>query len=285
MKTPPAVTVVIVNWNGLEVTLECLRSLQCVPYPGMRVLVVDNGSTDGSVEAVRAAFPGVDVLPLFENLRFAGGNNAGIRRALDQGAEAVLLLNNDTVVDADFLAPLVERLTGEERCGMVVPKIFYHGQPNLLWYAGGEVSFWTGTMRHRGIRELDRGQYDVAQETSYATGCCILVARAVIDSIGMLDESYSMYTEDADWSHRARAAGFRILYEPRSRVWHKLSVSAGGHLSRFKLYHKTVNSYRFFARHARWYHWLTFPWLAPLVNGWAAVRYIRWQRRRADAGA
>lgn len=279
MSTPLIITVVIVNWNGKDLTLECLHSLRSVTHPGMRILVVDNGSTDGSVEAFRTAFPDVEVLSLGENRRFAGGNNIGIQKALEDGADAVLLLNNDTVVDPGMPAFLVEHLVRDNHFGMVVPKIYYHQPPTCLWYAGGVISFWTGTMRHRGIRETDRGQYDHASETEYATGCCVLVTRELISRIGMLDESYFMYTEDADWSQRARMAGYRIMFEPRAKVWHKLSVSAGGHLSRFKLWNKTISAFRFFARYARWYHWLTFPWLSLVINAWAALRYLAQKRR------
>jgi GT2 family glycosyltransferase len=97
--------------------------------------------------------------------------------------------------------------------------------------------------------------------------------------VGMLDEAYFMYTEDADWSLRVRRAGYRILYEPRARVWHKLSVSAGGHLSFFKLRHKAQSNFRFFARYAAWYHWPVFPWLGILVNAFAALNYFRGRRR------
>lgn len=270
----PAVWVILVNWNGRAVTLDCLASLGRVQYPALHVLVVDNGSTDGSAEAIRDGFPGVEVLPLGENRRFAGGNNAGIQEAITAGAEFVVLLNNDTVVDPDFLSALLGRFQREERCGIVVPKIYYHHTPDLLWYAGGEISFWTGTMRHRGIRERDHGQYDEAGETAYATGCCILVSRDVIARIGLLDDSFFIYAEDADWSMRARRAGYRVVYEPRARIWHKLSVSAGGHLSFFKLKNKAVSNFRFIARYARWYHWLTFPWLNVLLNAWAAARYL-----------
>jgi GT2 family glycosyltransferase len=129
-------------------------------------------------------------------------------------------------------------------------------------------------MRHRGIREADDGRYDVACETGYASGCCLLAKRSTIEKIGLLDESYFMYTEDADWCMRARLAGFRVMYEPRARVWHKVSVSAGGHLSSFKLKNKFRSNLRFFSRYAAWYHWLVFPWMNILTNGIAAGRYL-----------
>lgn len=274
----PLVFIILVNWNGKDDTLECLASLHQQTYPNRRILVVDNGSTDGSVEAIRAQYPEVTILALSENRRFAGGNNIGIRRALEAGAEYVLLLNNDTTADRNMLRVLVGTMRSRPDAGMVAPKIYYYAAPRILWYAGGAMSFWTGTMRHVGIREEDRGQYDGLRETGYASGCCLLVAREVIGRIGLLDEAYFIYAEDADWSLRARRAGYRILFEPGAKIWHKISVSAGGHLSPFKLRHKFMSNLRFFSRYARWYHWLTFPWLTIPVNGVAALGYIL-QRR------
>ena len=270
----PRTFAVIVNWNGKADTLECLGSLLSAGAKNLQTVVVDNGSQDGSVEAIRAAFPAVEVLPQERNLRFAGGNNAGIRFALGRGADQVLLLNNDTTVAPDFLSHLSRCLAGLPHGGIAAPKILYYSSPSLIWYAGGLLSFWTGTMRHRGIREADGEQFALPGETSYASGCCLLASRAVFESIGLLDESYFMYTEDADWCLRARKAGFPILFEPGARIWHKVSVSAGGHLSGFKLRNKFVSNFRFFARYASWYHWLVFPWLSLLVNGMAGVRYL-----------
>jgi GT2 family glycosyltransferase len=277
MTSFPPLAVILVNWNGKDVTLECLASLQKIDYPNLQVLVVDNGSIDGSVDAIRSAYPSTGILALPINRRFAGGNNAGIAQALAAGAEYILLLNNDTVVAPDLVTHMLHRFHTEKRCGMVAPKIFYADAPDHLWFAGGKISFWTGTMRHIGIREIDHGQYDTPRTIDYASGCCILTSREVILKAGALDESFFMYAEDADWSMRVRKAGYRILYEPQAKVWHKLSVSAGGHLSLFKMRHKAFSNLRFFARHARWYHWLTFPWLNLFVNSWAVTRYL-WSR-------
>jgi len=274
MPDQPRVTIIVLSWNQRAVTLECLASVSRITYPQHRLLLVDNASTDGTPEAVRRAHPGVEVLVLPENRLFAGGNNAGIRHALDRGADMVLLLNNDTEVEPGFLEPLVSRSRSTPRCGMVAPKIYYYGDPQRLWYAGGEVSFWSGTLWHVGLREIDKGQHDVGGETGYATGCCVLVPREAIARAGMLDEAFRMYAEDADWSWRIRAAGYSIQYEPLSRVWHKISVSSGGHLSAYKMRRKFLGNFRFMARHARWYHWLTFPWLNVLSNATAAGRYF-----------
>jgi GT2 family glycosyltransferase len=267
------VAVILVNWNGREVTLDCLRSLHMVKGPPLHILVVDNASSDGSVEAIRREYPEVELLCQERNLRFAGGNNVGIRRALDLGAPHLLLLNNDTTIDPFAIQALVDRMERDERCGMVAPKIYYADRPATLWFAGGKISFWSGTMKHLGIREEDRGQHDQARRIDYATGCCMLVRTSIVRSVGGLDESYYMYGEDADWSMRVWRAGYTVWYEPLGKVWHKLSVSAGGHLSSFKLRNKLISSLRFFARYARWYHWLTWPWMLFAGNAVAAVRY------------
>jgi len=274
MSTEPLVWIILVNWNGKAVTLDCLSSLRSVTYLRRKILVVDNASEDGSVEAIHNLYPDVHLLTLAENRRFAGGNNAGISYALEHGAQMLMLLNNDTTVDAGFLLPMVERLRLEPDIGIVSPKIYYHGRTNQLWFAGGRLSFWTGTMRHIGIREVDRGQYDTATDIDYGTGCCILTRKDVVEKAGLLDESYHLYAEDADWSVRVRKSGYRILYEPRAKVWHKLSVSSGGHLSWNKMRNKFLGNFRFFTKYAKWYQWPVFPWLSLLVNTLAGVRYL-----------
>ena len=271
--THTKVAVILVNWNGREVTLDCLRSLRAVRSHALHVLVVDNASTDGSVEAIQLNFPEAEILQQSSNLRFAGGNNAGIKRALELNAEYILLLNNDTIVDPSVVQALVGRMDADQQCGMVAPKIYYYDRPEVLWFAGAKVSFWTGTMRHIGIREVDSGQHDRARETDYATGCCTLVRSSVVRAVGVLDESYFMYGEDADWSMRVKRAGYTVWYEPKGKVWHRLSVSAGGHLSAFKLRNKLISSYRFFSRYAKWYHWLTWPWMIGVVNLIVALRF------------
>ena len=284
MSPQPRVSVIVVNWNGRDITLECLRSLSALTYPNADIIVVDNASSDGSTEAIRADHPKVTLLALPENLRFAGGNNAGIREALTRGADMVLLLNNDTVVDPDFLTHMVERMGADSGCGMVAPKIYYFDQPDRIWFAGGVVSMWTGTMKHIGIREVDCGQHNSVREIDYASGCCILVPAEVIKKVGMLDESYYMYTEDADWSMRVRRAGYVIMYEPAARVWHKLSVSSGGHLSWYKLRNKFISNFRFFWRYGSWAQRLVFPWMNIIVNAVAAGRYLVGARGKSVAG-
>ena len=270
----PRVFVILVNWNGKAVTLDCLDSLVQVVYKNFKIIVVDNASNDGSADAIAKAYPEVIVLRQQENLRFAGGNNAGMKYALDHGAELVCLLNNDTTVDKEFLTQLVARINSDKTIGMVAPKIYYHSEPNRIWFAGGTISMWTGTMSHTGIRELDKGQHDTSATIDYTTGCCILATKEVIERVGMLDESFFIYTEDADWSMRTRRAGYTIFYEPKAKVWHKLSVASGGHLSFFKMKNKFVSNLRFFFRYTTLPQKFVFPWMNVLVNGVAAIKYF-----------
>lgn len=279
----PLVYIILVNWNGKAVTLACLDSLAKVTYKNLMTIVVDNASSDDSVQAIQEAHSDVVVLAQKTNLRFAGGNNVGMKYAFEHGehgAELICLLNNDTTVDKDFLTHLVSRLQSDTTIGMVAPKIYYDGEPHRIWFAGGQISMWTGTMKHTGIREVDTGQYDTSKEIDYATGCCILTKKEVVEKVGMLDESYFMYTEDADWSMRVRRAGYSIMYEPKAKVWHRLSVSTGGHLSFFKIKNKFISNLRFFFRYATLPQKLVFPWMNILVNGWAAMKYLLFRKAR-----
>jgi GT2 family glycosyltransferase len=257
---PATVAVVILTWNGKALALDCLRSLEAVTTPDVRVMVVDNASTDGTVEAIRARYgERVSTVVNSSNLGYAGGNNVGIRKALDEGARFVLLLNNDTTVDPAFIEELLAPLRESNTIGIAAPKIYFAQPANRIWYAGGEISFWKGTARHTGIRRTDRGQYDEPRDVAYATGCALLARREVFERVGLLDESYRAYFEDADLCMRARRAGFRVRYVPRARVWHRISASTGGQLSRAKVRRKLESSLRFFRTYAQPVHWLTIP--------------------------
>ena len=275
MSESPAVAIVILTWNGKADTLECLASLRDVSYPSLQLIVVDNGSADGTAPAVRQSFPTATVIENSLNLRFAGGNNVGIRDALNHGAEYILLLNNDTTVERDFLQQMVEAALANKGVGMVGPKIKYYHDRQRLWYAGGRIEWWKGWISHIGVREIDHGQYDSRLATDYVTGCCMLVSRELLLKVGMLDESYFIYGEDADWCIRAARAGFRLLYEPHAVIYHKLSVSAGGHFSWFKNWNKLKSNIRLMARYATFYHWLTIPFLMPIqiVKGFVSARH------------
>lgn len=245
----PRVGIIVLNWNGLEDTRACLLSLRALEGPPPQIYVVDNGSTDGSVEALfREYGEAITILANRRNLLWAGGNNVGIVRALADGCTHLLLLNNDTLVDQRLLTAL---LAAQEETGpgLFCPKIYYARQPDLLWYAGGRLSLGRARFAHRGIRDVDHGQYDRLEETGWATGCALFAPRQVWERVGLLDESFELYSEDVDYSLRARAAGYPVVFVPQAKVWHKVSASLGGNLSRRKLTRKWASLKRLLRKH------------------------------------
>lgn len=277
-------SVLVLNWNGLEDTLALLPTLERCRMPEdwrMAVTVIDNGSSDGSPARIREAFPAVEVLELNENRRFAGGNNAGIRHALDAGADAVMLLNNDTAADPLLAEKLLQALAEDPGAGAAAPLIYYAPPTDLLWYAGGECRPGLAYTAHRGIRSRDAGQYRSVEQTGYLTGCCLLAPRAVWERVGLLDEAYFIYGEDADWSLRARESGYRLLFVPTARLWHKVSASAGGAASPWKIYQRLRANVTLFRRHARGIGRLT--WLPALLAQQAAL--ASWLVLRGNAAA
>ena len=224
----PRVAGVVLNYNGREVTLQALASLTAVDYPRFDLAVVDNGSSDGSSEAIRAAFPSVEVLRTERNLGPAGGANLGIRWALAAGYDYVLILNNDIEVDPAFVRELVAAAERHPSIGIVGPKAFYHAERDRIWSAGGRLSFREAITRERGQRQPDRGQFDHDAEVDYVNGCAMLVKREVFERAGLWDPVYQLCVEDADFCVRARRLGYKCFYAHRARLWHMVSSSTGG---------------------------------------------------------
>jgi GT2 family glycosyltransferase len=263
--------VVVLSWNGAALTLDTLRSLEACHVPEswrLRTLVVDNASTDGSPERVREAFPGVELLVLAENRRFAGGNNEGLRRALDGGADAVMLLNNDVVADPKLIEKLLAALDEQPQAGAAAPLIYFAPPTDRIWYGGGRCRPWLAHSSHRGLRDRDHGQYRSIEDTGYLTGCCLLATAEAWRKVGLLDERYFIYAEDADWCLRARAAGFRLLFVPTARLWHRVSASSanatgGGAMNAWKVYQRLRANVTLWARHTHGLARIT--WLPALL--------------------
>lgn len=219
------VFIIIVNWNGHQDTIECVNSVKKISYPNYKIVLVDNGSTDGSEKILRHLFPDITHIQTGKNLGFTGGNNRGIRHALDNAADYVILLNNDTIVDPAFVTEMVAIATADSTTGILCPKIFLYDRRDILWYAGASFYPWLGWGRHRGQNRQDRGQYDRVETTERATGCALMASKELCDTIGLLREEFFAYCEDTDWGMRARNAGYTIKYVPSSKVWHKVSRS------------------------------------------------------------
>jgi GT2 family glycosyltransferase len=281
MKT---LAVIVLSWNGVAFTRETLQSLAACRVPDgwrMRTLVVDNASVDGSPEMVRTEFPAADLLALAENRRFAGGNNAGLERALADGAAAVMLLNNDVMADPLLIEKLLAALAENPRAGAAAPLIYYAPPTNRIWYAGGRCRPWLAHSSHRAIRERDRGQFRSIEPTGYLSGCCLLASADAWRKVGLLDERYFIYAEDADWCLRARAAGYELLFVPTARLWHRVSASSGGAMNPWKVYQRLRANLTLWSRNARGLARLT--WLPSLLAQQAAYAALLLVRGHAAA--
>ncbi|MEA2098434.1 MAG: glycosyltransferase family 2 protein [Patescibacteria group bacterium] len=231
------VYIIVLNWNGKEDTLECLKSLEKINYSNYKIIVVDNGSEDDSVFEIKKQFSNIKIIENKKNLGFSGGNNVGIKYAISNGAHYVLLINNDTTVEKDFLSELVKKGESDEKIGVLGSKIYFHSEPNRIWFAGGKVNWLKNKGTHIGLDQIDNRQYDKAEEMDYLTGCCLLIKREVIEKIGVLAEDYFLYYEDTDFSLRAKNAGYKIVYVPKSKIYHKISRSIKPGSSSYVYYH------------------------------------------------
>jgi GT2 family glycosyltransferase len=224
------VAVVILTWNGRQDTLDCLKSLDKSDWPAMRVVVVDNASTDGTTAAIRDRFPHVKVLRSDVNLGFAGGNNLGIRHAVDElSPDYVLLLNNDTCVARDAVRRLVMEAEAHPDIGAMSPLIYYMEPPDRVWYAGATFDPRKGRSgRMTGYRGRTPSFKAGTVEVDRAVGAAMLVPCDVIERIGVLDEKLFYLYEDVDWSLRIRKGGLRVVLVPEAVVWHRVAASQKG---------------------------------------------------------
>lgn len=224
---------VVLSWNGREDTLACLESLR-----GIETVCVDNGSSDRTAATVAERFPDVDLIRAEVNLGFAAGNNVGIRRALDRGADWVLLLNNDATVEPGLPEALAAGGAARPDAGVLACKVLF-ADSERLWYAGASFDPYLGRSRHLGFGELDAP--GVLADTVRATGAAMAVSRSAIERVGLLDEELFLYAEDLEWCLRIRAAGFAVVYVPAARVRHRVSAASGGAGSPTTSYYETRN--------------------------------------------
>lgn len=263
------IAIILLNYKSKHETIECVSSLAKINHKGyeLQIVVVDNSPHDSEyylkTEISKHRSVPCELIESQNNTGFTGGNNIGIAHALANGFNYILILNNDTIVDKDFLENLLTEAEKNKNCGILVPKIYFasghefHKKRytkkdlgNVIWYAGGTIDWKNIIGHHRGVDEVDTGQFDKSESTEYATGACMLIKREVIEKVGMFDEKYFLYYEDADLSMRSKKAGWQITYVPKSKIWHKNASSTGGSGSNLQDYYITRNRLLFAKRYA-----------------------------------
>ena len=267
MSKSPKVSIVILTANSLEMTKEQLIDVAKLDTKSIQAecLIVDNGSNDGTEENLKNyKLPNMDYkfIETGENLGFAGGNNVGTKDSLKHGSDYVILMNNDLILPKDVVVKLVDFMEGNPEVGIASPKIYfakgYEFHKNrykegdlgkVFWYAGGIIDRKNAYSSHKGVDEVDRGQYDNAAETDFANGACAIIRSGIFEKVGFLDSSFFLYWEDADFSQRIKNAGYKVMYYPGTHLWHKVSASTGGSGSTTNDYFLTRNRFYFAMRY------------------------------------
>jgi len=263
----PRVAIVVLNYNGLELTEACLSSLQAMSYPAWWAIVVDNGSVRDEAAMLRERFgEPFDIVRSDTSLGFCGGNNLGMRRALEDDCDYILWLNNDTTVEPDFLAGLVALMEADPGVGVANPKILRHDDPTRVDAMGGDLNLWIA--RHVNYRK----SYDeVRANLAFAHGAAFFLRRAAAERVGWLDEDFFAYWEESDYCLRLRRTGWRIACTPKSIVYHKVGRTTG-FLSNVYIYYMIRNGFLCMRKNGRWYQWPSFAlcFLATSVAKYAA---------------
>ncbi len=249
---------VVVNWNGGDQNLTCVASLLAEGLAESEIVLVDNASVDGSHERVVERYPGVVLLRNTTNEGFGHGTNRGIEHALAAGAEVVLLVNNDLVLERGCLAGLVAGLDSDPALGIVGPRVLLASRPDQIWAAGGTLTFRTNLSQLRGHHQSDGPEYRQSVDVDYVAGCCLLVRREVLDQIGLLDGTYFAYHEDLDFCLTAKAAGWGVRCLGEFAALHDAHGSTGGGYNPRRKYMMGVNTVRFLKRHGTPLGWLGF---------------------------
>lgn len=265
--------IILLNYCNAKLTIDCLHSLKACDGYNYKVdmVVVDNDSDDNSMELFEKEKEATEFILLKSdrNNGFAAGNNVGIRYCLDVGYDYIMLLNNDTEVQTDFL-----QILGNELCEstVIVPKIMSFYQKKKIWYAGGTINRWTGKAWHFGENDIDSSSYNKRREVEFASGCCIVLHSDTIREIGLLQEDFFLYWEDAEYSARIISSGFPIVYIPSLVVFHKINSSIGKS-SKTLLYYGTRNRIHFVGMYKDYFH-LTAKYITIFVEVLKVLFYL-----------
>ena len=227
----PHIKILILNWNGKDLLKPCLDSVLAIEYPNYSVVVIDNGSSDGSLDMVKKNYPNVKCMGLDKNYGYSGGYNRCFSQLDKESSAFIMLLNNDTEVDSEILNSFND---AREKFGdnhIYGGKIYYHDDPKNIWYAGGRVNLKWGCISHRGIRKRDSNEFSIPCETDYVTGCCLFTSKHVMNQLNGFDKRFTMYGEDVDLCLRAQKEGIHCYYWPDAKLQHHVSASLGGAFS------------------------------------------------------
>jgi len=256
------VSVVILNWNRKEMLLDCLHHIKQLEYPVWEIIVVDNGSTDDSVNAVESVYPDVKLIVNDKNYGAQEGKNIGLRYAVKSLTDFIYMVDNDIIVDSASLSELMKIAESDSKVGIVGTLMYNYSKPDEILSAGGIIDFTQNVSRGRGDREKDRGQYNKIEEVDYLWGGAMLVKREVLDKVGFFDSGYTGYWfEDTDFSMRVRQAGFRVVFCPWAKVWHKPHRSIE-QFSYRKKYLTARNAIRFMKKYASLTNWIKYLFFA-----------------------
>lgn len=266
----PQVSIIILNWNGYKDTVECISSLEEIVYENCQIVLVDNGSDINEAEILEKDFSIIKTIRSDKNLGFSGGNNVGIKYALDLNADYILLLNNDTIVKTNFLKPLLKKFLDEKEVGIVAPMINYYDEPQRIWTVGGSIS----RIRGSGFADSNKWESQVSnedREVGFVSGCCMLIRREVFEKIGLLDENYFLYLEDTDFCYRIKEAGYKIFMTPKSKIFHKVNSSTKNN-SLLPLYYTTRNRLYFAKKNFKVAFYLTLVYMLIVMT----IKSIYW---------
>lgn len=247
----PHVAIVTAVWNQLDMTLKCLASASELDYPNVSLTVVDNGSDEDVLGPIGEAYPTATLIRLDKNLGFAAGFNHGIKAALENNPDYLLVINNDVFFAPDTLAKLVDRAEKAERPGQISPKIYYLEAPKRIWHAGGKVSSALLEVTHAAVDVDDAGQFDKWDELDFIPLCVALIPAKAFEEVGLFDEGFFLFYEDMDFSLRLKQAGYSLHLVPDAHVWHAVSTSSGGFYAPLERYWMAQASGRFFRKHGR----------------------------------
>lgn len=262
MNHTPKVNIVILNWNRKNVLLECLKAVKDLDYPVDEIIVVDNASTDGSVEAVKENFPDVTIIENDKNYGAIGGKNIGLRKALESSVDFIYMVDNDIIGAKDSLTKLVEVAESDPQVGMVGAMMYDLSKPDIILSAGGTIDYTENVSRGRGDAQKDVGQFNKVESVDYLWGGALLARKSVLEKVGLFDPGYVGYWfEDTDLSVRVRKAGYKILFCPSAKVWHKPHATVEQFSFR-KKYLASRNAIRFMKKHAPLHGWIKYLFFA-----------------------